>query len=216
MKKAEVKVGETYAVKVSGNVVPVVIDEEHPQGGWVGTNQETNRQVRVKSAQRLRCPWDAYLARGDQALGADEPDATGRETGAKGQKKPKREVKATKAKKRATRANTDAQEPGLGAERPNGSQARRASPEGMRRPAHAGRAQRGLSGLDAAAKVLEEADEPLSCKAIVERAFAAGYWQSEGKTPAATIYAAILREIQKKGDEARFRKVERGKFVMVK
>jgi len=78
MKKAEVKVGETYAVKVSGNVVPVVIDEEHPNGGWVGTNQETNRQVRVKSARRLRCPWDDYLARGDDALGEDEPDATGR------------------------------------------------------------------------------------------------------------------------------------------
>jgi len=73
-----------------------------------------------------------------------------------------------------------------------------------------------MSGLDAAAKVLEEADEPLSCKAIVERAFQKGYWQSEGKTPAATVYAAILREIQNKGDDARFRKVGRGKFTLAK
>ncbi|MCK4283690.1 MAG: winged helix-turn-helix domain-containing protein [Candidatus Brocadiae bacterium] len=183
MKKAEVKVGETYAVKVSGNVVPVVIDEEQPNGGWTGTNQETNRQVRIKSAQRLRCPWDAYLASDTEAFGEDEPDATGRDTGAKGEKKPERKPRGAKAKKRATRAKTGAQE-------------------------------RGMSGLDAAAKVLEEADEPLSCKAIVERAFAAGYWQSGGKTPAATIYAAILREMQKKGDNARFRKVERGKFEL--
>lgn len=70
------------------------------------------------------------------------------------------------------------------------------------------------SGLNAAAKVLAEASEPLSCKAIVERTFEAGYWQSEGKTPHATVYSAILREMQKKGDEARFRKVERGKFEL--
>jgi len=49
----------------------------------------------------------------------------------------------------------------------------------------------GLSGLDAAAKVLEEAGEALSCKAIVECALEKGYWKTHGKTPAATIYAAI-------------------------
>jgi hypothetical protein len=71
-----------------------------------------------------------------------------------------------------------------------------------------------LSGLDAAAKVLAEAGEPLSCKAIVERAFAAGYWQSDGKTPWATVYASILRDIQKRGDESRFRKVAAGRFAL--
>ena len=207
MKKAEVKVGETYAVKVSGNVVPVVIDEVHPNGGWVGTNQETNRQVRVKSAQRLRCPWDGYLARGDEALGEDEPDATGRDTGAKGEKKPKREAKDAKAKKRATRAKT-----GVPSEASAKEGAQPTSPDTNR--ATKAKGTRGLSGLDAAAKVLEEAGEPLSCKAIVERAFEKGYWRSEGKTPHATVYSAILREMQKKGDGARFRKVERGKFAL--
>lgn len=71
-----------------------------------------------------------------------------------------------------------------------------------------------IRALDAAAKVLEEAGEPLSCKAIVERAFEKGYWRSEGKTPHATVYAAILREMQKKGDESRFVKVERGRFAL--
>ena len=63
MKTADVQIGETYAVKVSGNVVPVVLNEEHHNGGWVGTNQQTNRRVRVKSARRLRCPWGDYPAR---------------------------------------------------------------------------------------------------------------------------------------------------------
>ena len=73
-----------------------------------------------------------------------------------------------------------------------------------------------MSGLDAVAKVLAEAGEPLNCKAMVERAFEKGYWKSDGKTPHATIYSAILREIQKKGDQARFRKAERGKFTLAK
>lgn len=50
----------------------------------------------------------------------------------------------------------------------------------------------------------------------MERALAQGYWQSEGKTPAATIYSAILWEIQKKGDDARFRKAARGKFELAR
>jgi len=34
-----------------------------------------------------------------------------------------------------------------------------------------------------------------------------------GKTPAASLYSAILRELQTKGTDARFKKTERGKFV---
>ncbi|MBX3322438.1 MAG: winged helix-turn-helix domain-containing protein [Phycisphaeraceae bacterium] len=67
------------------------------------------------------------------------------------------------------------------------------------------------SGLDLAAKVLTEAREPLSAKAIAERAIAAG-WVTSGATPHATLYAAIIREIASKGDAARFRKTDRGLF----
>jgi hypothetical protein len=41
-----------------------------------------------------------------------------------------------------------------------------------------------------------------------------GYWTSPGgKTPHATLYSAILRELKAKGKEARFKKTERGKFT---
>ena len=73
-----------------------------------------------------------------------------------------------------------------------------------------------LSGLDAAAKVLGEAKEPLATKDMVEQMLAKGYWKTGGKTPAATIYAAIIREIAKKGSDARFKKTERGKFALAK
>jgi len=34
--------------------------------------------------------------------------------------------------------------------------------------------------------------------------------------PAATVYVAIIRELVVKGDQARFRKTQRGKFPLVK
>jgi len=79
-----------------------------------------------------------------------------------------------------------------------------------------GGTSRGLSGLDAAAQVLAEAGEPLNTKTMVERMLAKGLWKTSGKTPAATIYAAIIRECAVKGDKSRFRKTERGKFELVK
>lgn len=71
-----------------------------------------------------------------------------------------------------------------------------------------------LSALDAAAKVLSEAKEPLRCKELIERMEAKGYWKSPGgKTPHATLYSAIVREINTKGKDARFKKQERGLFA---
>jgi len=46
---------------------------------------------------------------------------------------------------------------------------------------------------------------------------AKGYWTSPGgKTPAATLYSAILREITTKAKESRFVKSERGKFALAR
>jgi hypothetical protein len=69
--------------------------------------------------------------------------------------------------------------------------------------------------LNLAAKVLAESTEPLNCQQMVEKVLATGMWQTEGKTPAATLYSAILREVATKGEAARFRKTERGKFEIV-
>ena len=70
------------------------------------------------------------------------------------------------------------------------------------------------SALDAAAKVLGEAGEPMTTKEMIEVMAEKGIWASpKGKTPAGTLYSAILREINTKGKEARFKKTERGKFT---
>jgi flagellar biosynthesis GTPase FlhF len=71
-----------------------------------------------------------------------------------------------------------------------------------------------VSALDAAAAVLKQAATAMNCKALVAAMAEQGLWQSPaGKTPHATLYAAILREISAKGDAARFKKTDRGQFA---
>ena len=173
MKKSEVRIGRTYRAKVTDKLVSVRIDAENPNGGWDATNLETNRKVRIKTAQRLRSevgrakPADVTPTRGRGAKRAEETTTT------------------PKIKKGATRA-------------------KQADDGGKR-----------MSCIDAAASVLSESAESLNAKEMIEAITAKGLWTSPaGKTPHATLYSAILREIQKKGDEARFRKAERGKFTL--
>ncbi len=90
--------------------------------------------------------------------------------------------------------------------------ASKAAPK-SKKPAKA-KTDRKISAIDAAAKVLGEAKEPLSTKQMVETMSSKGYWTSPGgKTPHATLYSAILRENNAKGKNARFVKTERGRFT---
>lgn len=91
---------------------------------------------------------------------------------------------------------------------------------GQRRPERAAKPKaeprpKGVSALDAAAEVLRTATGPMSCKALIDAMAQRGLWASpHGKTPDATLYAAIMREINAKGAAARFRKTDRGKFAV--
>ena len=74
-----------------------------------------------------------------------------------------------------------------------------------------------MSALDAAAKVLGESNVPMNTKAMIEAMSAKGYWTSPGgKTPWATLYSAILRELTTNPDKSRFAKTERGRFALAK
>ena len=118
-------------------------------------------------------------------------------------RQPRSAAKPAPAKKKPV-AKTSAQEP---ANRPAAkeSTARKAAPK----------TAKGLSALDAAAKVLAETDQPMNCREMIEAMAEKGYWTSPaGKTPASTLYSAILRELKAKGESARFQKVERGRFIL--
>jgi outer membrane biosynthesis protein TonB len=87
----------------------------------------------------------------------------------------------------------------------------RASKPKVRKAKAAG--EKKLSALDAAARVLAEAGQPMTCQEMIDSMAAKGYWASPGgKTPSATLYSAILRELTK-GNASRFVKTERGKFT---
>lgn len=75
-------------------------------------------------------------------------------------------------------------------------------------------APRRTSALDAAAQVLATSKEPMRAGDLIKRMADEGLWTSPGgKTPEATLYAAMIREIGKKGPQARFRRTDRGLFT---
>ncbi|HTU92432.1 MAG TPA: winged helix-turn-helix domain-containing protein [Gemmataceae bacterium] len=72
-----------------------------------------------------------------------------------------------------------------------------------------------MSALVDAAKVLAEEGRPMSAKELIEAMASKGYWSSPGgKTPEATLSAALGSEINKKGNASRFAKPAPGKFTL--
>jgi HB1, ASXL, restriction endonuclease HTH domain len=71
-----------------------------------------------------------------------------------------------------------------------------------------------VSCLDAAANVLTDAGTAMTTGEMIEAMGKAKLWSSpNGQTPAATLYSAVLREINTKGKDSRFTKTERGRFA---
>ena len=88
------------------------------------------------------------------------------------------------------------------------------TPSGPTPIAAAAAAAKKYSALDAAALVLRESDQPLSCPELIDQMAAKGYWTSpKGKTPSSTLYAAIAREIKLKGPASRFVQSGPGRFA---
>jgi len=193
MKKNDVKIGESYMAKVTNSVVPVRIDAENRHGGWDGKNIATGRKVRIKSAQRLR----SKCTQADLAnLGRPTPkqrtkaatEATTSPTAATVAKPAKKATQKTAKAKGGDTGQTGAKV------------AKKAKPKR-------------ISGLTAAFMVLVDANTELGVKTIVETAAEKGWWKSDAATPAATIYAAVIREICTKGEKSRFQRgAARGTF----
>ncbi len=233
MKKNEVKVGGEYIAKVSGRLAQVRIDRENPHGGWDATNLATKKSVRIKSAQRLRAeagrqgkaapvahvaagakPADeaakdtkaAPVAAGGKATNPLEAHYRTQKDAAKTEKAAKVAAWRKEIAEKGARPDPELDKAIKAAEEGRAAKkAKAAKPKGERKP--------GI--LTLAAAVLNDAKAPMDCKAIVEKVLAKGLWQTKGKTPAATLYAAIIREIATKGKDARFRKTDRGQFEAV-
>ncbi|MGB2985246.1 MAG: winged helix-turn-helix domain-containing protein [Phycisphaerae bacterium] len=184
MKKNEVKIGGMYVAKVSDRIVAVRIDSTNSKGGWNATNTRTGKRIRIKSAQRLR-------GKADETTKAQEPEAA--EGAVINDKKAEATVTNSERPETAGKAAT--------------KKARLKKVKGKQKATR-------VSALDAAAQVLAQAEKPMRAQELIAAMAGQGLWQSPaGKTPHATLYAAMLREIAKKGDVARFKKVDRGMFA---
>ena len=74
-----------------------------------------------------------------------------------------------------------------------------------------------VSALDAAAQVLKSAGKPMRAQELIATMAEQNLWSSPaGKTPHATLYAAMQREERDKGTASRFRKIDRGQFAFNK
>jgi hypothetical protein len=101
-----------------------------------------------------------------------------------------------------------------GKKKTNASTKKGTNPAKESKAAKAAEQPKKLSALDAAVRVLGESGQAMNCQEMIEAMASKGYWSSPGgKTPSATLYSSILRELKTKGADARFRKTERGKFT---
>ncbi len=264
MKKDQVQIGGTYVAKVSGLLTAVRIDAAAPTGGWFGTNVETGRKVRIKSAQRLRreartgpttfpsaavqeasAPPSAEAAvaegedtgprcdtsrcategcKGEPALTyrgkplcqrcwerACEQDETAPADGAVTEDHADAATASANHEENqmATKKTTKSKKSAKGTAKADAKPKTTAKPK-----APAEKKPKRLSAIDAAAQVLAKAGKPMRSQELIEAMCETGLWKSPaGKTPHATLYAAMLREIAAKGKEARFTKVDRGQFA---
>ena len=240
MQQDQVQIGKTYAAKVTDKIAPVRIDSENEHGGWNATNLRTNKQIRIKSAQRLRneitVP-DDDPTKAEEALQAAAAVSGGQQRKRAKKKLSQKERDQLRAQHKADQANAEKRdEREASADGMTDSERAMAESEGKgkkkaksgpgRSAQHANEAaakareksegEKKLSCLDAAAQVLAESNEPMNTKELVNAMEGKGLWTSDAPTPHATLYSAILREMSKKGDDARFRKVERGKFEINK
>jgi hypothetical protein len=193
MKKNEVKINGYYSAKVSDKLTVIRIIDENPHGGWEATNTRTGKKVTIKSPARLRAEVT--------------PDGKPVKTKAEAPAKVSDEAPVAHGGEPATEASTDTTET---AGRDTGQRGATGA-----KPAATSTATR-MSLVDAAIQIMKEVDEPMNTKRMVELVSERDLWQPSrgGKTPHATLYSAILREIRDKGDDSRFEKVERGKFTL--
>ena len=187
MKKAEVKIGGKYYANVSGNRCEIRIDAEKPRGGWDATNLATGKKILIKSAQRLQ--GEVGAKRGRAKVSTEGNVTVVENEPATVETIGGDSSAAVAVLKKPRKAKTESSETGEPGEKR-------------------------LSCVTAALKVLSESSEPMNAQELITAMEAKGYWTSPGgKTPHATLYSAILRDLAK-GDDSKFVKTERGRFTV--
>ena len=71
-----------------------------------------------------------------------------------------------------------------------------------------------MSVREAAIQVLREVGQPLTAQQITEYLLSQGLWQTQGKTPHATVAAQLYTDIKKRGNASPFMQVGPNAFAL--
>jgi hypothetical protein len=165
----------------------------------------TNRKVEIRiDAEKPRGGWEATnLSTGKKIQIKSAQRLQGEVTGRKGR------MKATTDGDVSAVENQPAAVETVGA-----TESTQATKKPRKAKSQAAEGTKKLSAIDAAAKVLSETSTAMNAKELVDAMAQKRLWTSPGgKTPHATLYSAILRDLAK-GDDSRFVKTERGRFTV--
>ncbi len=216
-KALSVEVGAVYRANVGGKKVDVRVEREIWKGdthtGWGGINLATNRPTTIKAGTKMTrvdppeppeppepvAPEAAVSPKGGKTKAPEKaPAGVPAATGAGGAN-----VRPSEASRKPGKRS------GAGGNKP--VQPR----EKKQRPAESDKPKR-RGALDLAAELLSQSPAPMTTAAMVAVMLERKLWFTNGKTPAATLYAAIIREISAKGKDSRFVKTARGQFAAAK
>jgi len=191
---------ETTTVTVDAEVEPTSAEPGQQHDPAQCSTAECNGAVAMTYLGRPLCQacWDkASEAAGDAERPTEKSETPNQENDMS-------KKKTTKTAKAPAKTKGAAKMPAPKAKTANEPKTK---PAGEKKP-------RRLSALDAAAQVLAEAKEPMGAQDLITAMAEKKLWTSPaGKTPHATLYAAMVREIDAKGKDARFKKVDRGMFA---
>ena len=194
MNANEVQIDGYYTCKVDHKLTIVHVLDKDPAGGWDAINTKTGKRIHVKAAKRL-------LELVDPRTG-----------------KPMTNPVAATCEPAAESSQTTTEEPKRDTAQPvaTGSEAEEPAEEPVEETSQAAAQGKKMSLIEAAIMVMRDLGEPMNTKRMVALVAERGLWQPSrgGKTPAATLYSSILREMRDKGDSSRFEKKERGKFTL--
>ncbi|HEV3341104.1 MAG TPA: winged helix-turn-helix domain-containing protein [Pirellulales bacterium] len=183
--------------------VPMILNDE---GGWIALESDRHGHCRgyehlAKAIAELETFWRARTGRRQLTTNAAEIVLAAEQNGI---------AQITEETEDMTKKSSTKTSPNADAASAKATKKKGATPK-KGKGAESGK----MSAIDAAAKVLGQAKDPMNCQDMIKAMSDKGLWTSPGgKTPHATLYSAILREIKAKGKDSRFKKTERGTFAL--
>ena len=187
MNESEIRLGKCYLARLSKVEMPIRLERNHPDGGWVARSLTHGRQVRIKAVSQLLDVYDKESVR--EIASETSPHRRSQITGIVRLPTPK-----------TTEEN--GHRPIVTVIRPK--------PEPVVKKIVLVR----LNLLDAAHKVLSETKKAMTTREIVAACNENGYWTSSAATPWATLNAALNHDIAANGTLSRFVKKERGLYSL--